>query len=286
MVSLTPLRSRPLCRTFGIEAENIWKALGKASASGLIRGEETITDDLLLNVQTAHPYEVITYQFNRHEESFTGADWEWWLTDGHLWFGLLIQAKRLDLKSHKYPQIKKLVGKTKTPQIDLLMQQAQRKGIDPLYFFYNYSSGKPSTFTWNCGSTPFDLLQLGCSVAHAAAVKRALAKGGAGLPKISPISYPLRCLVCCPVLAEPDDSLPGCAHGIAKRLRLFAEHVDATPDRDPHPLPQPPDYVLRLLGTAPEDRGGVIDELREQVGPIGSLVIIKDRREDSGVRSK
>jgi len=204
MMAIRPktLHSRPLCRTFGTEAEKILVDLGRASGARLIRGEETITDDLLLNVQTAHPYEVITYQFNKREEPFTGADWEWWLTDGHLWYGLLIQAKRLDLNSHKYPQIKKLVGKPGTPQIDLLIEQARLKHIDPLYFFYNYSTGNPSALTWNCGTTPFDLYQLGCMVAHAGAVKRVLGNGGAGLPRISPISYPLRCLVCCPVLAK------------------------------------------------------------------------------------
>ena len=71
--------------------------LGAATRGGLRRGEETITEDLLLNVKKAHPSEVIEYQFNKREKSFTGADWEWWLTDGRLWFGLLIQAKRLDL---------------------------------------------------------------------------------------------------------------------------------------------------------------------------------------------
>jgi hypothetical protein len=130
------LHSRPLRHTFGIESASVWTDLHKASVTGLIRGEETITDDLLLNIQTAHPYEVITYQFNRREESFTDADWEWWLTDGRLWFGLLIQAKRLNPKSHRHPQINKRVGKKK-PQIDLLIEQAALKDIDPLYFFYN-----------------------------------------------------------------------------------------------------------------------------------------------------
>jgi hypothetical protein len=119
--------------------------------------------------------------------------------------------------------MKKRSGKRKTPQIDLPIEQARLKGIDPLYFFYNYSSGNPAAFTWNCGTTPFNLLQLGCTVAHAGAVKHALAQGGAGRPKISPISFPLRCLVCCTVHPEPDESLPGCAHDIAKRrVRLLS----------------------------------------------------------------
>lgn len=31
----------------------------------------------------------------------------------------------------------------------------------------------------------------------------------------------------------------------------------------------------RLLDTSPENRGAIIEELRQEVGPIGSLVIIK-----------
>jgi hypothetical protein len=60
---------------------------------------------------------------------------------------------------------------------------------------------------------------LGCTVAHVEAVKRKLSLGGAGLPKMTTVSYPLPCLVCCSVLADPDASLPGRAYGITKRLR-------------------------------------------------------------------
>ena len=109
MVSLTPLRSRPLCRTFGIEAEKIWTMLGAAYSGGVGRSEETITEDLLLNVKTAHPYEVIEYQFNKREEAFTGADWEWWLTDGRLWYrppsGCHDGQARLDPLAHAESQV-------------------------------------------------------------------------------------------------------------------------------------------------------------------------------------
>jgi hypothetical protein len=69
-------------------------------------------------VQRAHPYELLTLQFTKPLENHTGADWEWWLTDGRLWFGLLIQAKRLDPKSHKYQHIKHAMGKRKILQAD------------------------------------------------------------------------------------------------------------------------------------------------------------------------
>jgi hypothetical protein len=244
-----------------------------------VRGEETITDDLLLNISRAHPGEVLTFQFTKPHEKNTGADWEWWLTDGSLWFGLLIQAKRLDPKTHKYQQLRKRVGKRKTPQIDLLIEQARVKGIDPLYFFYNYSRSGASAFKWYCGSTPLDLHQLGCTVAHAAAVKGLPARGGTGLNVVSPISFPLRCLVCCPVLSDPPNSLPGCAHGIVKQLRDSSEKADALSHDRPSLRKEPPDYVRRLFDSPPEQRADVVESLRKEVGPIGSLVVIKDRQE-------
>jgi hypothetical protein len=124
---------------------------------------------------------------------------------------------------------------------------------------------------------------LGCTVAHAEAVKRKLSRGGAGLPKMSTVSYPLRCLVCCSVLADPDASLPGRAYGVTKRLRPLP---DADDDRHALPGPErfgprdePPEYVRRLLESPLEERGRVIEELRPLVGAIGTLVVIREPRE-------
>src|ERR1700733_5228617 len=99
------LRSDPLCDTFVVMARKIWNELGVARNLGINRGEETVTDNFLLDVQTAHPMEVATFQFKKPEEAITGADWEWWLTDGRKWVGLLIQAKILNPKSNLYSAI-------------------------------------------------------------------------------------------------------------------------------------------------------------------------------------
>ena len=195
---------------------------------GIDLDEKTITNNLLLEIQRAHPANVITLQFLTPQEKFTGADWEWWMTDGKSWFGLLIQAKRLGRKTHKYAELKHRVGKNRTPQIKLLLDWAKYKGIDPFYFFYNYNSGKLGSLQWSCDDNSPKMAQLGCTVAHAAAVKRLLVQGGAGLPKMSTISNPLRCLVCCAGVASPDNSLPGRTHGVTQRLRALA--MDTPPD--------------------------------------------------------
>jgi len=51
------LASDPLCKTFTAMARKIWRQLGQARAVGINRGEETVTDDFLLEVQEAHPAE-------------------------------------------------------------------------------------------------------------------------------------------------------------------------------------------------------------------------------------
>ena len=172
----------------------------------------------------------------------------WWLTDDQSWFGLLIQAKRLGRTTHKYGGLKHRVGKDRIPQIDILLNCARHKGIDPLYFFYNYNSGRLGSLQWSCGSIYPNMAQLGCTVAHAAAVKRLLVQGGAGLPKMSTISSLLRCLVCCTGLASPDNSLPERTHGVTRRLRALA--LDDPPDESNIDWPAPrraPRHMCRGL---------------------------------------
>ncbi len=271
-----------LCQTFGEQAEKIWRDLTSAQLMGLIRDEETITNNVLLEVKKAHPTDVITLQFRKPQEKFTGADWEWWLTDGQNWFGLLIQAKRLGATTHKYDGLKHNVGKSATPQIDLLLNCARQKGIDPLYFFYNYDSGRLASLHWSCNRIYPNVAQLGCTVAHAAGVKRLLVQGGAGLPKMSTISSPLSCLVCCTGVSFPANSLPGRSHGMTQRLRTLA--LDGSPDESlvdrPAPRRVPPSYVQKLIETPLEERGRIIEELRQAVGQIGALVVFKEKRED------
>lgn len=231
MITIPRITSPPLCRTFATQAEKIWDDLCAARFAGINRSEETITDDFLLDVQRAHPRGVTTFQFNKRDESFTGADWEWWLTDGRQWLGLLIQAKRLGPKSHKYEAIRHWVRSAGMWQINRLHQQAAFKGIEPLYCFYNYSSAWPLALTWKCCAAPHKLEGFGCTVAHATAVQAQLRQGGAGLPKMSKVSYPLACLVCCPGPVDPARTLPLRASDVTTRLRLMAQTSAPTPRR-------------------------------------------------------
>jgi uncharacterized protein DUF6615 len=269
-----------LCTTFEQQSEKIWNKLKTAYHGGISRKEETITEDLLLDILDAHPSEVITWQFNSAEEAKVGADWEWWLTNGNEWLGLLIQAKKLDPKACKYKHIKHIVASTGKAQIDLLLDMAFAKGVEPLYLFYNYTTAPTGNLQWNCKRTLQQPL-LGCTMAHATAVKFMLGQGGAGLPKMSKISLPFRCLVCCPMFAPSNASLPQRVAGFVDSL--FAR-VDVPLDHPTRPgkrrvREQPPDYVRWLLETPPDERGPLIERLRDEVGLVKKLVVvgIRDR---------
>lgn len=268
--------SDPLCNTFVTMAQKIWTELGSARSLGIKRGEETVTDNFLLDIQAAHPAEVATFQFTKPEESITGADWEWWLTDGRQWTGLLIQAKILKLKANLYSSIKhKVRGR---PQIDILLDQADLKGIPALYFFYNHTLLTFPKLTWNCLSTVPQLEQLGCTVAYAAAVKPLIKQGGVGISTLGPACVPLRCLVCCRGLSgqSGNPSLPSRAQGVVRYLAdrggVERVHVDFPALRS-----ELPSYVSELISAPIDGRQRVIERVRSEVGPIGSLVVIKDR---------
>jgi hypothetical protein len=87
MAKLPKTFSRPLCESFVELANRVWTDLRDASHAGLIRDEETITNDLLLALWRRHPHEIIIRQLKRYQESFEGADWEWWFTDGAIGLG-------------------------------------------------------------------------------------------------------------------------------------------------------------------------------------------------------
>lgn len=241
---------------------------------GISRGEETVTDDLLLDVQNARPTEVTTFQFNKWEEGKTGADWEWWLTDGNAWLGLLIQAKILHPKSNLYSKIKHKVRGRR--QIDILIEQARRKGIPALYFFYNHTRLSFPPLTWKCGSTSAEIQQLGCTVADAFAVERLVQPGGVGITTLDPVTMPLRCLVCCRGRVQAsDDSLPNRAESIVKELQRLGHSGDDSTS-PPTLRHDPPSYVRQLLAASDDQRGATIERLRADVGPIGSLIVMKD----------
>ncbi len=100
--------------------------------------EESITDWLLYHI-SKNDSNVYYHSFSRNEESFNGADWEWWILTNDIYsdiaYRFLIQAKKLKPKRDNYPLI--AYSNKNGLQIDLLINRAKEKRAMPMYAYYS-----------------------------------------------------------------------------------------------------------------------------------------------------
>ncbi len=85
--------SNRICRAFAFAAAQTWSELRDFSEIE----EPSITDYRLLDLKRMCPDEVQVIKFGKSRESKNGADWEWWFGSGDEWFGMRVQAKKLNL---------------------------------------------------------------------------------------------------------------------------------------------------------------------------------------------
>lgn len=242
----------PLCRTFQVLARQIWKDLRDSSKANLLRGEETITDDLLLALARRHPREVKIKQFNKRQEKSTGADWEWWFGDGIRWFGIRTQAKRLDIPNLHYKNITRNIGKTGRKQIDRLIKDAHSNQCYPAFCFYNYWCESQYDPIWKCGTLAPVRELLGCTVADASAVKHS-AKTVTPLAAVDKVAWPWMCLVCCQGFSPPGATLPQRASDF---IHQMAENTDSIPEI----ADKLPEYVSQSLDKRDLGQGDFADD--------------------------
>jgi Family of unknown function (DUF6615) len=160
--------------------------------------EETITQDLLLDIAQALPGLVVR-TFTRMQESRLGADWQWdWWFHGYRWFGLRLQAKRLKLlKSGVLGyDLGYLVGRQKRRQVDLLIDGARGDGLEAAYVLYN-GPDLDLKFDWLCRSMPPSPAFFGVSVLPAAVARLLVNAKTVDLPAVGRHSRPWSCLVDC-----------------------------------------------------------------------------------------
>jgi hypothetical protein len=280
---MSPVQPPTLCDTFQQLSAEIWDDLELAERAGLQRDEETITNDLLLDLYRTHAAEVVILQFNKPQESIIGADWLWALTDGTTWFAMLVQAKRLYRPSERYERLTHTVGPNNTPQIDLLIDAARRLQVAPAYVFYNYTVQSPThRMNWNCRSIPRSDRLFGCSVAEATAVGSILASKNDNIIAVGGVSYPLRCLTCCQVLGT---SLPTTAHGIlSASLRRVSTPTSGVTSAEPAPSQNAPWWASRILDQPVDARQRVAsliaNDLRPQDPALQGIVVVRERHQD------
>ena len=105
--------------------------------SGGKYNEPSLTEEIVYQIQTNC---IDTRLLHSTSEATSGADIEWWIEiSPKRYIGLNIQAKKRYKDSIEYDKIDHKIGKRKpTPQIDRLIQYSKKRGMIPLYCFYNF----------------------------------------------------------------------------------------------------------------------------------------------------
>lgn len=97
-------------------------------------GEETITEQNLLEIRRRHKWRTCIKTFSRQQEGRNGADWEWHLIGRAHTLKMRVQAKRV--RSDNRLRIKHKVKSTGSQQRSLLITAAKQADMKPLYCIY------------------------------------------------------------------------------------------------------------------------------------------------------
>ncbi len=268
----------------------VWAKRGAAKAAGLTFNEETITETILLDLQTDYPGHVEVVAFNKRQEAKTGADWLWSFVsaDGSRSLTMLVQAKRLEDVEQVYRGINRTIGKRLPPvrQIDQLLDTARQQGVPAFYAFYNHlsqTSRVPKTCRSLDAGDVDHICGFGVSLAEAQSVKADLPDEMFDTHRGH--SMPLHCLLCSwGSGTRPDGGTPELAAAAIARLS-GATAVDARGPEDLglreglHPL------VEFALGIAARRSDGVDNPEAENVPDIAGVVVLRDAKEMEKMRS-
>lgn len=151
--------SSDLCQVFQQLAKRVWRDMSKAKKHNVSFYEETITQNLLLELVSKRIGKVETKAFTKAEEKTNGADWEIWFCGRTRGISIRFQAKRLNEKSGKYGA---LDGNDQ--QLETFKCMAIKDKVIPLYLFYNHSGIKKGSSTgssnnlWGCTVAPVEVI--------------------------------------------------------------------------------------------------------------------------------
>lgn len=240
------------CKLFKELARKTWSDLREAHNLHFALSEESITDFLLLELLKTIPASVSITKFSKSTEGkTTGADWEWWFLGAGRGFGLRIQAKKLSTKKLKYEELARNAGRSGKSQVNLLLRDARKANLYPIYCFYNYWKRGTRSSAWLGKSFSLDPRLLGCAVADALRVKSLITKGRNDIQSVGKYCLPWSHLVCCKGSAKnPRTSLPYRVRDLANQLRGATDpRVGSNQTSVPEVIGTGllPDYVKRIL---------------------------------------
>lgn len=233
-----------LCETFRELSYETWSFMGRARGVSHQPLEETVTDNNIVEIKVRHPSQVITTTYNRNEEAITGADWQWWFTNSaqNSWFGIRVQAKILKFKSKRYEALKY------KNQTDILIKDAKKGGLFPLYCFYSNWPLSCSVPTLQCKTFPNAPESYGCTIVDAYTIKSI--KGSPKSDSLNSVmtnAFPWSCLVCCSSGVDDSSSVD-----LPHRVKRYCESVlmshDVGNQREvPKIIQRPPDHVIAAM---------------------------------------
>ncbi len=127
-------------------------------------GEETITELNLLEIARRHPDLVRIRTYSKRKEGTNGADWEWHIIGRERKYKMRVQAKRI--QSNDVLKIKHEVKSSGKQQRDLLINEAIRDNMKPVYCIYSKEDQRK---TWKefRSSSGYGSFQAGCLLADA-----------------------------------------------------------------------------------------------------------------------
>lgn len=169
--------------------------LSDGSRKGVELHEETVTQDLLLDIAMAMPAMAVE-TFTKRQEARNGADWQWeWWFEGRQWFGLRVQAKRLKrLKSGRFGYD---LGYRSGKQLDLLISDAARSGLRAAYVLYNGRELDLSAVGGGCDLLPWEPESFGVTLLPASVAKKLVEHGRDDFATVAGFSRPWSCLAGC-----------------------------------------------------------------------------------------
>lgn len=229
-------RGKPICQTFKDLAARTWNYLAEGTRIGMPPGEETLTDENLMAILALHASQVAIWRFSKRHESQVGADWEWWLGNpSNGWFGMRVQAKKLDLKQFSSYSGVDHPDHT-NQQLDSLIRESQKAGLFPAYCLYNTH-------------LPHRLPVYGCSITSAQVMgsvsqqPQARRSHSVAFKDIERYLFPWHQLVCHPETSVSDSG------GFPNNVRNSI--IESLPlngyDEVPEVHPDLPDYARKLV---------------------------------------
>ena len=248
-----------------------WSKLREARTLDFQVGEESLTDFIVLNIKKWGEGKIAIDTFTRHAESLNGSDWEWWFTGpSGKWLGMRVQAKVLNLKTEKYEH---LHHKNKHGfQVDLLISDAKKNGLIPLYCMY--SNWEPSRYkaAWECQTHKPTVRHYGTSILAPSVVKNLQSKNENRLSSVIGSLKPMHCIFCCKGFGGrelPDRALNWLGGiGILDEQEYFR-----TSEQDEYLRSESPYYVRQMLeGRLETDFIDVHDERLKRVTVFKELI--------------